>query len=77
MRKKPHAQHPAAGAPPVPAEGEAVGARDEGVLPVEATAAAADVPQWWPPPTGARGGRVRAVQTAGERPRTPPAQTRR
>jgi molecular chaperone GrpE len=32
MRKKPHAEHPAAGAPPVPSQGEAVGA-ETGVRP--------------------------------------------
>ena len=36
MRKKPHAQHPAAEAPPVPAEGGAVAA-ETGVLPGEAS----------------------------------------
>jgi molecular chaperone GrpE len=34
MRKKPHAEHPAAGAPPVPPEGEAIAA-ETGVLPGE------------------------------------------
>ena len=60
MRKKPHAQHPAAGAPPVPAEGEAVGA-ETGVLPGEGPLADAGVGAT--PPTGQAA--AQAVQTAG------------